>query len=198
MSSDIFFTSDQHFNHENIIRFCKRPFSNAKEMNEALVEYHNSLVKPHDIVYHLGDFVFGHEANIFFEQLNGKKVIIEGNHDRGWIKEKPSAKAKIINIFRYPTILESTEFALKAYHTVLCHYPMMSWNRSFHGAFHLHGHTHNTIPFDNVNRRLDVGVDANLDHPYHPFAWEDIVKKLSKIPTPREQQELRNKANNDV
>ena len=52
------FTSDTHFGHNNIIKFCKRPWKTTEEMNEALIERWNSVVKPDDIVFHLGDFAF--------------------------------------------------------------------------------------------------------------------------------------------
>ena len=57
--SNIFFTSDSHFGHENIIRFCKRPFNSVREMNEELIHRWNSKVRPNDIVFHLGDFCWG-------------------------------------------------------------------------------------------------------------------------------------------
>ena len=55
----IWFTSDTHFFHNNIIDYCKRPFVNAEEMNEYIIKQWNSVVKPQDEVYHLGDFAFG-------------------------------------------------------------------------------------------------------------------------------------------
>jgi len=79
----IFVTSDTHFNHEKIIGYCNRPFSDAKEMNEVLINNWNETVGPEDTVYHLGDFAMGGPARIcpIFDQLNGYKILIRGNHD---------------------------------------------------------------------------------------------------------------------
>ena len=79
----VFFTSDTHFYHANIINFCKRPFANVETMNEALIENWNAVVGANDIVFHLGDFCFGGSAewtNIL-NRLNGRIYLIVGNHD---------------------------------------------------------------------------------------------------------------------
>lgn len=78
----IFFTSDTHFGHANIIKFCKRPFLNVDDMNEALVENWNKVVPEDGIVFHLGDFAFG-GSNVWNEitpRLNGQIHLILGNH----------------------------------------------------------------------------------------------------------------------
>ncbi len=82
-------TSDYHFSHFNIIRYCKRPFETAEEMNETIIRKHNERVKPDDTVFFLGDFIFkgGKEGGVekyrqFEERLNGKFIFIKGNHDR--------------------------------------------------------------------------------------------------------------------
>jgi calcineurin-like phosphoesterase family protein len=80
-SGKIFFTSDNHFGHKNIIKYCKRPFNSVKEMNEALIQKWNEVVSPEDTVYHLGDFAFG-EIDDILPRLNGKIILIRGNHDR--------------------------------------------------------------------------------------------------------------------
>ncbi|MBQ4059987.1 MAG: metallophosphoesterase, partial [Lachnospiraceae bacterium] len=79
----VFFTSDTHFYHSNIINFCGRPFKNVEVMNETLIANWNSVVGPDDIVFHLGDFCLGGSAewtNIL-NRLNGKIYLIVGNHD---------------------------------------------------------------------------------------------------------------------
>ncbi len=81
-------TSDYHFSHFNIIRYCKRPFETAEEMNETIIRKHNERVKPEDTVFFLGDFIFkgGKEGGVekyrqFEKRLNGKFIFIKGNHD---------------------------------------------------------------------------------------------------------------------
>lgn len=82
---DIWVTSDTHFCHENIIQYCGRPFANAELMNEVLINNWNSVVKPGDKVYHLGDVAMGvnHRKELprIMSRLNGSKRLIVGNHD---------------------------------------------------------------------------------------------------------------------
>ena len=81
--ADIWVISDTHFGHDNIIKFCNRPFSDIYDMNETMVERWNSRVKPGDKVYHLGDVYFGSSQYAWdtLKRLNGKKRLVLGNHD---------------------------------------------------------------------------------------------------------------------
>jgi calcineurin-like phosphoesterase family protein len=86
----IFFTADSHFWHRNIVDYCDRPYRtldgqpDVMAMNKGMVENWNKLVGPKDIVYHLGDFGFGPPAKLIEarKQLNGKIILIKGNHDK--------------------------------------------------------------------------------------------------------------------
>lgn len=81
----IYFTSDLHLGHESILRFSKRPFRNTKEMNRTLIANYNALVRNEDTVYILGDLTYKipvAEANRQISELNGKKYLIRGNHDK--------------------------------------------------------------------------------------------------------------------
>ena len=82
---NIFIVSDTHFHHSNIIKFCNRPYADADEMDEALIENWNKVVKPQDKVYHLGDVYFKQKnKNTDFgilSRLNGTKNLVVGNHD---------------------------------------------------------------------------------------------------------------------
>ncbi|MFW6002464.1 MAG: hypothetical protein ACOCQD_03910 [archaeon] len=81
-----FFTSDEHYHHKNVIRYCNRPYKNINEMNKALIENHNNIVSKDDIVYHLGDFSMisrsqGQKLESIINNLNGMNILILGNHD---------------------------------------------------------------------------------------------------------------------
>ena len=80
----IYFTIDMHLGHENIIRLCNRPFSNVEEMDQALIDNWNRRVQPQDTIYILGDLMFRNKKppEEYLRQLNGKKHLIIGNHDR--------------------------------------------------------------------------------------------------------------------
>lgn len=79
----IYFIADTHFNHENIIKYCNRPFNNTIEMNEYIIQKWNSIVKNDDKVYHLGDVGFGSVEDVknLIGRLNGTKILLRGNHD---------------------------------------------------------------------------------------------------------------------
>lgn len=78
----IWYTSDLHFYHTNVIRYCSRPYSSVEEMNESLVSRWNEKVLPDDVVYCLGDFALAARAVEFYTpRLNGNKILVLGNHD---------------------------------------------------------------------------------------------------------------------
>lgn len=80
--ANIWFTSDTHFSHKNTLRYCGRPFWTKEQCDEAMIARWNAVVKPEDTVYHLGDVAM-HTAPIvrILPRLNGKKILIVGNHD---------------------------------------------------------------------------------------------------------------------
>lgn len=95
--SNIWFTSDHHFGHINVMKYMHRPWVDITDMNQALINNWNSLIKPNDIVYYLGDFTLSTQPNqleVWLSQLNGKLHLVKGNHDK-WIK----------NYLRYPVLL---------------------------------------------------------------------------------------------
>jgi calcineurin-like phosphoesterase family protein len=78
-----YYTADEHYFHDNIRRYAKRPFANVMQMNKALIDNNNSVVKNSDTVYHIGDFCFGslERVELILKQLNGRHMLILGNHD---------------------------------------------------------------------------------------------------------------------
>ncbi len=161
---NIFFVSDMHFGHLNILKYCTRPWPTIPEMNEGLVENWNATVGLHDTVYHLGDWAF-HDYECI-GRLNGNLISIPGNHDREREKKLrpflPNGFTEEVHYLKIDSV----------YRFVLCHYPFESWWREY--RFHLHGHAHGQArdaPF-----RLDVGIDAaGL---FRPLALEEVVAKL--------------------
>ena len=81
----IFFTSDLHFGHENVLRFDNRPFETVEEMDDELIKRWNDKVGKGDLVYVLGDLIWKtatNEAIRIIKRLNGQIILIKGNHDR--------------------------------------------------------------------------------------------------------------------
>lgn len=162
----VFFTSDTHFHHANIIRFTGRPFANVEEMNKGLITNWNSVVQPKDEIYHLGDFGFcdTQDAVRILKKLHGRKFFIRGNHDKG-------IKDEALDHFEW--VKEMHEMKIHGQRIVLCHYPLEAWNHSCHGSWHLHGHTHKNLPGSEDIRRWDAGVDSNNQY---PVSFEQIKK----------------------
>ena len=179
MSQEIFFTSDFHFGHANIIKFCNRPYSSVDEMNERLIENYNSVVKKGSIVYILGDAFWRslsqEEAFTIATRLNGQKYYINGNHEERmqhkdmhklFIWRKDYAK---IHPAGYPRI-------------VLLHYAMRVWEGSHYNDWHLFGHSHNALTpasqgatTEESALSMDVGVDT---HDMKPWSIEEIAEKM--------------------
>lgn len=93
----LYFTADWHFGHKNIIEYCKRPFKTVDEMNEALIVNYNEKVSNSDTCIFVGDFVFydqEYTCTELLKRLNGKKILVKGNHD--WLSNKKYIKAGFI------------------------------------------------------------------------------------------------------
>lgn len=173
----VFVTSDCHFGHTNILTFEieTRPFSTVEEMNEKLIENWNGVVKSDDTVYVLGDMFMGSLDLIdeIMPRLNGKKILIRGNHDT---KKR---------IERYAPYFESIHdiYHLKVGKQMyaLCHYPMREWFAKDHGAIHLYGHVHSNDHRGGVSiepNSFHVGVDTNN---LTPIKLEDIKNKFVEV-----------------
>ncbi len=186
--SNIWITSDTHWGHKNIVRGCSewefqpkeaagvqrlRDFDTLEEHNQKLIQNFNELVQPDDILWHLGDWSFGGKDNIwkFREQLNCKNIhLVFGNHDQH-IEPYNSPYGPLFSSRQY-----YKELSLNKRRLVLFHYGMRVWNKSHHGAIHLFGHSHGSLP--NHGKSMDVGVDGNNLKPYH---IDEIYKIMDKI-----------------
>lgn len=160
----IWFTSDHHFGHARIIELAKRPFASVEEMDDEMVRRWNTVVRPGDTVYHLGDFAFD-DHNKYLPRLAGQKRLILGNHDHSNRVKKAKGWATIDSLLHI-TMPDKTP-------VVLCHYAMRVWSRSHHGAIHLYGHSHGSLKGD--NQCLDVGVDCWA---FAPVSFEEISMRL--------------------
>lgn len=169
------FTSDTHYGHHNVIRYSNRPFNNAEEMDEAMIKGWNSKVSPSDTVYHLGDFFFCGEdrAVSILNRLNGKKILIMGNHDKQ-VKRSERIREKLTKVCDY------LELHINKQKIVMSHYPMITWNASHYGSWMLHGHSHHSMRYPFVGRILDVGVDGE-GYNFSPISFQDIKQKMDKV-----------------
>jgi calcineurin-like phosphoesterase family protein len=165
----IWFTSDTHFSHTNIIKYCARPFASREEMDETMVRNWNAVVGQDDTVWHLGDFSLRSSEIVakFLIRLNGAVHLIWGNHDSKQVRKMP----------QWASSQPYAEIDVDGCRLVLLHYAMRVWNRAGHGAIHLYGHSHNSLPGD--AQSLDVGVDA---WDFRPVSLKQIKQRLALSP----------------
>jgi calcineurin-like phosphoesterase family protein len=175
----IFFTADTHFGHFNTIEYCNRPFNSVEVMNRTIIDNWNAKVDKKDTVYHLGDFGMGsleYLENIF-RHLNGLKILIRGSHDKkevlnlGWYHPVKDGSVYLLSgrELTHFTIVDSPD-------VFLSHYPHRSWPKSFHGSWHLFGHTHGRL--SSWGKSFDVGVDCNS---FTPISVLEVYKKMETL-----------------
>jgi len=160
----IWFTSDTHFDHDRVCEYCKRPWADVEEMNEALIANWNAAVRPGDVVYHLGDFAF-RRHRYFAERLNGQIVLIEGTHDKMSAHDKKAF-----------TLVGPLHVIKQEPPIVLCHYAMRVWPMSHYGAWHLFGHSHGHL--EPQGKSFDVGVDA---WGFRPVSLDEVSQKMEGL-----------------
>ncbi len=178
----VFFTSDNHFGHENILKkFCPntRQGRDVEEMNRLMIAQWQSQVEPSDTVYMLGDVFFCQEEKALniLNQLPGQKVLVYGNHDKV-IKNSPRIKSKFASIQDY------LELKVCGTNVILFHFPMYEWNRMHHGSYHLYGHIHSRYGEQEhpaiKGRCMDVGIDSRPLSDMTLWSWDEVNAILSK------------------
>jgi len=165
---NLWFTGDDHFEHEKVIKYSKRPFASLEEMHEILIENWNRVVHPRDIVWHVGDFSLGKHPERFTRVLNGQINICLGNHDY-------KRKNKLIPLFNWVGDVRYLRYKDERF--FISHYAHRTWRRSNHGSYHVYGHSHGDLP--PFRRSMDVGVDSNNFTPIH---IDEVIGRLSNSP----------------
>lgn len=152
----IYITADHHFNHENIIKYCKRPFKTTKEMNGVMIEKWNKKVGKDDLVIHLGDFGLGNKEKIkeIRKRLNGIIILIKGNHDKA-IKD-------------FIVVRDSIQIG----NLLFSHRPILK-EEVPKGCINIHGHIHEKNSINGIN----VSVDKTN---YEPVSIEDIISEIKR------------------
>ena len=176
----VFFTSDTHFNHANIIGFCSRPFKNVNEMNETLIANWNRVVGVDDIVFHLGDFCLGGSAewtNVL-NRLNGKIYLIVGNHDMKNLRQS--------YYDRFEEIVMQMHIEIGKQRIYLNHCPFLCYGGAYKDTWQLFGHVHTSK--NNTGKdasrlnmlfptQYDVGVDNNN---FTPVSFDQVKAIIQK------------------
>lgn len=204
MRRKIFFYSDPHFNHANIIRYCNRPFKNVDQMNEALIKNYNFLVRDDDLVYFMGDLGLDKGLSVIIKQLKGKKILIKGNHDK-------LSNQAYYNM-GFTAVLQYAKIKVGKNYFTLSHYPNRSlksmihicylyfiktlrtqkkikyawnrfkkeWNRykesnDRSSHYRIHGHVHGR--WKTMNRNINTSVDV---WDFKPVSVNKIVEVINK------------------
>ena len=158
--SKIWFWSDQHFYHNNIIKYSNRPFADVTEMTEKMIANYNSVVGVDDVIFWLGDVSFTgtEKTNEVLGRLNGYKILVFGNHDldrKGKLKNMEFDEIHSIYLFN---------------NWILMHYPCRAYLPD--GFYSIHGHTHT------INTGLDRVVNVSVEQlNYTPISLVDLIKK---------------------
>lgn len=179
----IYFTSDLHLGHVNIINHCERPFDNISSMDQTIIDCINNTVDSSDQLYILGDFCFRGKKPIEYRpSIKCRNIhIILGNHDR-----LSHFTTHIHKAFR--SVQHVAEITYCRQKIFMSHYPHRSWPASHRGSWMLYGHTHaslNHIDAISNLKTLDVGIDNNINHnkPFgQPWSFAEIQLLFSKKP----------------
>lgn len=175
---DIFFTSDLHFYHENIIKYCSRPYSSVEQMNEILVRNWNETIGPDDVVYCMGDFSLAiRPVELYTHRLNGHKKLVPGNHD--WChpankKARGDGLNKWIEFYQrhgWEVLPIHSEILIEGVNVNLCHLPYKGdpadteYDHRYDdfrlvddGRWLICGHVHQH--WQRKNHMINVGVDV--------------------------------------
>ena len=181
-----YFVSDLHLGHANCIRFDKRPWETADEMDTGIIRNWNHKVRKEDHVYVIGDFAYKNKTPVreYVNQMNGHIHLVRGNHD----KRSEAYESCFCEVADYKDM--TVEAFGSKYRLILSHYFIPFYNGARHSAFMLHGHTHKTeesvleeqIKEDIRQKGLrceayNVGV---MWQDYEPQTFEEIIARQGR------------------
>lgn len=188
MKYNTFLISDLHFYHENVIRFDGRPYKTVEEMNQSLIDNWNSVVKPNDVVYNLGDMFMKctpEQAEAILKQLNGRIRYIFGNHEAVF-----EMKPELLNYFESAKHYDKVQIVGKdgkMWNCILSHYPIASFEgQRRKNTIHVYGHVHNSEEqaitefakmatlFHGNNPKVTLSVNAGCMMPYMEYTPQTI------------------------
>ena len=161
----VWFSSDLHLGHDNVIKLSKRPFNSIEEMDETLIHNWNELVKPEDVAYILGDFAW-RDVGKYASRLHGNINLVLGNHDK-----RSQCEGHFCSVHDVMRAKVNGRFIF------LSHFSHRVWDKSHYNSWHLFGHNHGRLP--PFGKSFDVGVDA---HFYQPISFEQVEAAMLTLP----------------
>lgn len=177
----IYFTSDNHWGHSNIIKHCERPFDNVHIMDQVMFDRINETIEVDDTLYILGDFCYKGKKPIDYRiRINCRDVhLVMGNHDK---RTDYYPTENVVDMNGFSSIQEVKEIIYCNQRIYLSHYPHRSWPASHKGSWMLYGHVHSKLDYeDKASKRktLDVGVDNTINYNKRfgePWSFKEIQK----------------------
>lgn len=153
-----FITSDTHWGHSNIIKFCpetRSQFKDVDHMDQEMIRMWNEIVSPDDLVYHLGDVAFCNaaKATAIMNRLHGRKILVQGNHDSKLVKDD-GFRACFEEIHHYLVV------NYNGIRLILCHFPFCEWDQCSRGSINFYGHLHQNPSGMEKYRSRNVGFDC--------------------------------------
>ena len=184
----VYYISDLHFGHRNVIGMDGRPFETIEEMDETLIRLWNERVTDEDDVYIVGDFAYrnGNTASWYLRQLKGRKHLLIGNHDRLTIQD-PKALEYFASVEKMNRVIDNDR------KVSLCHFPVAEWNGKRHGGYHVHGHLHNRRDdvFEFMSR-FDKALNAGcMLNGYRPVTLDELIENNLRFRGERSGEEER-------
>jgi calcineurin-like phosphoesterase family protein len=178
---NLFFTADWHFGHRFLVNEKKRSFATVEDMTEVLVQNHNSVVRPGDLVYVLGDCylqITHEQATAIQKRLTGNHYLILGNHDS--IALKLARKGEFVWARPFEEIKVGPPWFPKDGKKMiaLCHYALRTWRNAGKGTWMLYGHSHYKLPEIPHYLSFDVGVDCP-EWGFTPVSIEQVIQKMA-------------------
>ncbi|MGG0667906.1 metallophosphoesterase [Lederbergia citrisecunda] len=172
----IYFTSDLHLRHKNILQFENRPYETVEEMNQELIDIWNNTVKKNDTVYNLGDFCFGSYDKWveILEQLNGKIIHIKGNHDSSETLNKLYKNGYLDEIHMVGHYLKMNKQVMH-----LTHYPMDIGNRPRLWSLHGHIHSHPSQMPNQINLCVDSPLNFGREFG-KPIHLDELMEYMDR------------------
>jgi len=169
MNANTWFTSDTHFWHENIIKYCNRPYKTVEEMNEDLIAKWNARVGKDDIVWNLGDFCFGGKDKIesVFPRLNGRINLVLGNHDHH--KLSYYYDLGFNRVYDHPVLISNF--------FILSHEPVQ-WIKDGDVYASIYGHVHNQEMYKDATSNTFCACVERTG--YAPVSWTEMLEKMKE------------------
>lgn len=182
--SQIYITSDWHFNHNKPFLYEPRGCFSIEEMNQMLIDKHNALVRPGDDVYVLGDLCLGGGESLaankeLIERMNGNLHIIRGNHDTAQRIDMYETCKNVVEVLSFAEML-----IYRKYHFYLSHYPTITSNQDFDKplkakVLNICGHSHTNDRWKDWDKGYIYHVEPEA-HNGFPCLLDDIIEEFKE------------------